>query len=246
MQLVCELLVLGTPPSAIPECIGTMFQTLCEEEPDEIPSVNFVRRCRAVIVVIAKTVVAMKLADSDTWDQIIADATSRRQKTFEALAIGLLDGNKEMEIVNVSSCIFLDDEKSDTVAEAIVNKVSYHDLTLDSVFLTHALIYLQIESLKSRLVRLRDVATEVCPDKVDLIPSPDKIDTSKFKGMVNMDNCNGANKTAEILLKKWPGSLRGHCMNHARNTWSGGIEKVLAKYLRVLLQDSLDEIDPRF
>jgi len=202
-----------------------MFQTLCNENPDELPSVNFVRRCRAVVLVIAETVVAIKLANSDTWDQIFSDATSRRQKTFQALSIGLLDMNREMEIVNVSSCIFLDDEKSETVAEAIINK---------------------IESLKSRITRLIEIAFDVCPKKVDLIPSPDKIDTRKIKAMVNMDNCNSANKCAGISLKKWPGLLRRHCQNHARNTWAGGIEKALAKYLRVFLQDSLNEIDPKF
>ncbi len=37
----CELLVTGTPPSAIPQIIQTFCETLLREKPKELPSVNF-------------------------------------------------------------------------------------------------------------------------------------------------------------------------------------------------------------
>jgi hypothetical protein len=45
VQLICELLVNGTSPAAIPSNIQTMYETLYGEKPDELPSVNFVRGC---------------------------------------------------------------------------------------------------------------------------------------------------------------------------------------------------------
>jgi hypothetical protein len=70
VQLICELLVTGTPPSAIPQIIQTFCETLLWEKPKELPSVNFVRECRVIVEVIGKTIVAIKLAHAPKWDQL--------------------------------------------------------------------------------------------------------------------------------------------------------------------------------
>jgi hypothetical protein len=90
VQLICELLVNGTAPSAIPTNIQTMYETLYGEKPEELPSVNFVRECRVVVEVIGETLAALKLAAAENWKQLWTDATTRRQIPFTALVIGLL------------------------------------------------------------------------------------------------------------------------------------------------------------
>ncbi len=127
VELICELLVNGTPPSAIPANIGTMYQTLYGREPDEpLPSDNFVRECRVVVEVIGETIAAIKLSAAENWDQLWFDATTCRQTSFTAIIIGLLNGNEFADIdpVVVSSCVFMEDERSETQATGIMDKVS--------------------------------------------------------------------------------------------------------------------------
>ena len=124
VQLICELLVNSTAPSAIHQNIQTMYETLYGESPKELPSVNFVRECRVVVEVIGETVAAIKLASADSWKQLWTDGTSRRQIPFSALVIGLLGESGNLNPVVISSCIFMDDEKAETQAEGLMEKVS--------------------------------------------------------------------------------------------------------------------------
>ena len=74
--------------------------------------------------VIGETIVAIKLAHVAKWDQLWYDGTTRRQIPFGALIIGMLAGdNNMMDPVVVSSCIFMENETSETQAEGIVDKV---------------------------------------------------------------------------------------------------------------------------
>ena len=67
VQLICELLVNGTPPSAIPGNIQIMYEILHGEETEDLQSVSFVRSCRVVVEVIGETVTAIKLAKANKW-----------------------------------------------------------------------------------------------------------------------------------------------------------------------------------
>ena len=124
VQLICELLVNGTPPSAIPGNIQTMYETLYGKKPDELPCVNFVRECRVIVEVIGETITAIKLAKAPTWKQLFTDATTRRQIPFTALIIAILGDDDKIDPVVVSLCIFMEDERSETAAQGIVSKVS--------------------------------------------------------------------------------------------------------------------------
>jgi hypothetical protein len=85
VQLICELLVNGTAPSAIPTNIQTMYETLYSKKPEELPSVNFVREYRVVVEVIGKTIAAIRLVMApDDWNQLWTDATTRQQIPFTA------------------------------------------------------------------------------------------------------------------------------------------------------------------
>jgi hypothetical protein len=181
VQLICELLVNGTAPSAIPTNIQTMYETLYGETPEELPSVNFVRECRVVVEVVGETIAALKLAAAENWKQLWMDATTRRQIPFTALVIGLLGDEDNIDPVVISSCIFMDDEKAVTQGDGILSK---------------------IDSLKHRLQRLASVVEEKCPEKLDNLPSPDGIDIGKLGdgGVVMTDTCNAAQKLRRILV----------------------------------------------
>ena len=253
VQMVCELLTNGTPPSAVPGNIVIMYETLYGKGLDEPPpSVSSVRECRLIVQTIGETIAAIKLASSADWPQLWTDATTRRQLPFTALIIGLWGNGKDDEIdpMVVSSCIFMEDETAETGADGILNKVSH--------YLIHALSFIQalisiydhayqINSLKVKLTRLREIMHEIAPEKVHLIPSPDEIDTTKLgkSGLVITDTCSTAQKLRRILVSAIEGSLDFDCMNHLRCVWINGVEKALTSHLNCLLRASLDEIDPR-
>ena len=105
-KVCCELLVNGSPPSAIPSSIGTLFASLYGEEPKNNPSLNYVRQCRVLVQTIGETITAMKLAACSNWAEIFFDATTRRQVLFSAIVISLMgDGPDSIDPVIVSSCV---------------------------------------------------------------------------------------------------------------------------------------------
>ena len=125
VQLICELLALGVPPSAIPSTINTMYITLFNEPPTEVPCVSYIRQCRTVMQVVAETIAAIKLGRADSWVQISTDATTRRHIPFQCLIISLLGDDMKIDPVLVSSCIFLDDETAETTVDAVFDKVRH-------------------------------------------------------------------------------------------------------------------------
>ena len=122
--LVCELLIIGITPTAIPSSIYTLYEMLTDVEPTEVPFVSFIRLCRTVVQVVGETIATWKLAVADYWRQIFTDATSRRQCEFQALVVGLMDEDGFMDLVIFSSCIFLENETSQTTFDTILDKVS--------------------------------------------------------------------------------------------------------------------------
>ena len=65
--LVCELLIISIPTTAIPISIYTLYETLTGVGTTEMLSVSFFRRCRTVVQVVGETIAAWKLADADSW-----------------------------------------------------------------------------------------------------------------------------------------------------------------------------------
>mmetsp|Transcript_10920 Transcript_10920/g.19096 ORF Transcript_10920/g.19096 Transcript_10920/m.19096 type:complete len:299 (+) Transcript_10920:1323-2219(+) len=226
VQLICELLVNGTAPVAVPENIQTMYETLYGVKPKELPDVSFVRRCRKIIEVIGETLAAIRLGDAEKWDQLWTDATTRRQIPFTALIIGMISDDGKIDPVVVSSCIFMDEEQSETQAAGIVEKIN---------------------SLKQRLHRLKEVMDKHCPNKSSQIPRPDSININKLGqgGNIMTDTCNTARKIRRILVDEIDGAYDYDCMNHLRNVWFGNMEKKLTRELNQEMRESIDAIDPR-
>ena len=125
VTFVCELLVIGVPPSAIPKSIVSMYWTLYGKGPDDRPSENFCRQCRTVVEAIGLFLTAIKLGKFKSWDQTFFDATTRRGKSFLALVLGCMENDDAEELDNtiVSSCIFLPDETAETSKDKILEKV---------------------------------------------------------------------------------------------------------------------------
>jgi len=76
-----------------------VYETLYKEEPDELPSINFVRECRVFVKVMGETLTAIKLANAPEWLQLWTDATTRHQIPFTALIIGVLAKSGDIDPV---------------------------------------------------------------------------------------------------------------------------------------------------
>jgi DNA repair exonuclease SbcCD ATPase subunit len=76
VQLICEQLVNGTPPSAIPANIVSMF-ALNGIVLDDVPSVNYCRQCRTVVQVLVETLTIKRLAETEFWGQIFFNGTKQ-------------------------------------------------------------------------------------------------------------------------------------------------------------------------
>ena len=124
--LICELLVNGTAPAAIPPNIQTMYYRMNKGvELKELPSVSFARSCRVVLQNLNDMLAAYKLGTAEHWHQLFTDGTTRRQTTFLNLIIGVLDDDGLMDTVIASSCIFAEEDTSELQVDAIYNKVRY-------------------------------------------------------------------------------------------------------------------------
>jgi hypothetical protein len=122
--MICELLIDGTAPTAVPTNIQTIYETLYNEQPEELSLVNFVRECRVVVEVMCETTAAINITSSSEWGLLWTDATTRRQIPFTALIVGLLGNNGNLDPVVISSCIFMEDQRSQSQADRIVKKVN--------------------------------------------------------------------------------------------------------------------------
>ena len=122
--LICELLVNGTPPSAVPKNRQTTSAYVTGAETTELPTVGYVRQTRTVVENLNLMFACMRLGNAPTWHQLFTDGTSRRQIAFQNLVIGIMEGD-QFDSVIASSCIFLEDETADKQEQAVEDKVSF-------------------------------------------------------------------------------------------------------------------------
>ena len=148
--------------------------------------------------------------------------------------------------------MFLENETSEKHVEAIVAKVchwvycvlmKYH---LPNIELK---IKLQMDGLKKRLSRWREVTAREFPDRpdlLDMIPAPDGISIKKLnKGTINTDTCNAAQKDRRLLVQEAGDDVtiyQQDCMQHLRCVWINGVSKAINVFMRAFLNDSLEEI----
>ena len=139
VQLICELLVIG---------MRIMYDTLYDIELDaegekkvELLNINFCCRCLIVVQVIGETMAALRLAKAVKWNQLFTDATSCQKISFQSLFIEIMDDDGMINPVVVSSCIFMEDETSETEAQYVIDKVC--DILCDSFFILFAFLVYQ-------------------------------------------------------------------------------------------------------
>ena len=76
IMLTCDLLVNGTPPSAVPGNTQTMSAALLGSEVSEMPSVNYVCKFCVVTQNLNEMLAAFRLGKAKTWHQIFTSATT--------------------------------------------------------------------------------------------------------------------------------------------------------------------------
>ena len=110
-------------------------------------------------------------------------------------------------------------------------------------------IKLQMDGLKKRLSRWREVTAREFPDRpdlLDMIPAPDGISIKKLnKGTINTDTCNAAQKDRRLLVQEAGDDItiyQQDCMHHLRCVWINGVSKAINVFMRAFLNDSLEEI----
>jgi hypothetical protein len=87
-ELILEMLVNGTPPTAISSNIVIFIQRFSPRiKIKETPSIWTVRRGRTVLLVVVETLAAYRLAKAKRWGQMHTDGTGRRQIAFQDLAM---------------------------------------------------------------------------------------------------------------------------------------------------------------
>ena len=123
VQMICEMLTNGAPPSAIPGLIKIMMETFTSQEVKTLPSIRYVRHCRLIVQILGETMAAIKLGRGKYWQQLFTDGTTRRQISFQNVVIGLMGERNSVNPVVVSSCIFLENETSEKQVEAVLYKV---------------------------------------------------------------------------------------------------------------------------
>ena len=83
------MLTNNTPPLAVTKNIETFIRMLCPNIAcAELPNVNYARRCRRIIRIVAETLAAHKAAKDIEWTQTFKDKTQRKTMslpTFSAL-----------------------------------------------------------------------------------------------------------------------------------------------------------------
>ena len=121
--LICEMLVNGTPPTAVPANLQSTQAAFTGVEARELPSVNFVRQCRTVLQNLNETLSALRLGKAESWYQMFTDGTSRRQIAFQNMVIALMEDGT-LDPVIVSSCMVLENETSEMQVKSILDTVS--------------------------------------------------------------------------------------------------------------------------
>ena len=77
VQIICEMLTNGAPPSSIPSLLRTMMETTNEDSiVKQLPSVRFVRHCRNLIQILGETMAAIRLGRADCCPQLFTDGAS--------------------------------------------------------------------------------------------------------------------------------------------------------------------------
>ena len=181
LQLILEMLVNGTPPSAIAKNIQS--QAIITQ-PDiivhDLPCERYVLNCCTNLRILGETLTAYRLAKADVWQQLFTDGTNRRQIALQNLIISIKEDDELRPLV-LSSAIILEGESSEQQCNAILEV---------------------IQRSGDRLKRWAEVIEKMYPDYDHDIPVANQLNIGKLGngGAVTSDTCNAARKTRRLLV----------------------------------------------
>ena len=116
MKIIVEMLVNGTLPSAVCKNLESTCRLTCPNvEIKELPSIDYVRKCRGNIRIMTEACAAYILAKNKDWKQIFIDATSRRQTSMTSMSAGIMKDNLLKPIMLTCSKVGMGETSKDTV-----------------------------------------------------------------------------------------------------------------------------------
>lgn len=243
VQIIIELLSHRTPPSCISPNILTIAESLhpgmlVAENRTELPSLQFIRECCTVLVVVTKTLAAYQLAKAESFKQLFSDGTSRWQTAIQNVVVSILT-EAGYNAITLSSGIIAKDETSESITISIVHT---------------------FKEGRDLLEGWRAFTRTKFPDRPELfnlLPNPNALTLAKLAkdGVVSTDNCNAARKFRQLIVEKIKEEAKtrgldeseicvfvGDCWQHLWNVWIGAKVQALENYLNKMLEDDLNNI----
>ena len=238
MTDIClEMLSHRTPPESMPANIMTICKLISPNNNivQELPGVDWVRKCRSIMVVETKTLGAMQIAAAEATVGHHADDTSRRGKGFGNCIVRVRNG-PVFSNVALSSCIFA----ADGTAESGV-----------------ASIQRTFREGRELLQNWRNVTAKMYPGNANLLaklPDPSRLTLARLakNGFLMTDTCDTARKfwrqlraviEAEALEQGMSAdeinAYEADCWQHLRNVWIGAVVLKLGQHLLEVLQADL-------
>ena len=123
VRLICEMLVNGTNPQAVPVNIQTACAAFTRVEAEELLSVIFVCECRVVPQNLNESLSMFRLDNSTSGHLMFTAGTTRSQIAFQHPFIALLE-NVDLGPVVVLSCMCVENETSEQCVQSILETVS--------------------------------------------------------------------------------------------------------------------------
>ena len=231
-----------TPPTCVAPNILSAAELLLPNTTivKQLPGIRFIRYCRTILLHVTKTLAAYEIANSQYFEQLFTDGTSRRQTDMQNVVVGILKDSGFRRII-LSGCILAVDESADSTLGAISGCFRESGKILDG---------------------WRNITKELYPDRPDLlalIPRGSQLALTKLgkHGFTMTDTCDTARKLRRLIADevKQIAQEQGlpvdeinvreaDCWQHLRNVWFGAVSKSINEYLCDVLASDLKELPP--
>jgi hypothetical protein len=133
IEMVLETLSHRTPPSSISPIILTVLEICvpCWKIVKALPSNNWIRQCRTLLVFITKMLAAMKLGLATEYNQLFMDGTNRWQTPIQNAIVRYL-GESGYKIISLDTAIIAVNETVECLTGSFQNTFKYCGELLNS------------------------------------------------------------------------------------------------------------------
>ena len=256
-----ELLVHGSPPTAIPAIITSVAAYLIPFREAHVPGVNFCRRMRSELRVVTETLAALRVSQSGQWRQLFTDGTSRRQTALLTVIIAI-DGEDGVLLPIIMRAAFI--ASGETSVETVKVPACVTPACVSPPLSLPSMSHPQVDDILERVIKrgaaklslLRVIFEELYPGVSHSIPAASELSIAKLsRGAITSDNCNGALKVKRLMVEQVQTAVKAEftdaewsalsseqqtsrllvlevdCWNHLRNVWLGAMTGALSKRL---------------